>query len=125
MATALDTKIAAKLPPIVAKYGKDVSITRNPTSVAQPGLGTVTAGAPSTATYKVTPPQGVSTRLIDGENILVGDHEVYLPNQSLAWTPRVEDSLVVTIDGVPWKCVAIEPVYSGELIAVWRLVLRK
>lgn len=69
------------------------------------------------------PPQSVSTRLIDGSNVKVGDMVVGVPATSLEFTPSTDDRL--RIDGDDWSIVRIEPIYSGEKVAVYNLQVRR
>jgi hypothetical protein len=47
----------------------------------------------------------------------------YIAAEGLTFTPK--PGIRVGIDSDVWQAVAVQPIYTGELIACWGLLLRK
>lgn len=124
MPGALDATMLPLALDLINEYGKTVTISRNPTSVAQPGQGTVSAGAVITRDYIVSPPESVSKELVGKNGVLETDSMVMLPAKDLGWEPTPASILNVLIGNVTWQCVAAPPQYSGEEVCLYVLVLR-
>ena len=114
-------RLRSKVATIVSDKGKTVvySVTTN-TYVATTGVNTQTTTA---HTVKVTPPKEPETRLVDGVLVKQGDAFVSLADFEIPFTPKTGDE--ITFDSETWVVIAIEKLYSGELVALWNLQIRK
>jgi hypothetical protein len=72
--------------------------------------------------------KGVVRSLQDGhvKNTLVetGDLEVTIAADGLAIMPSVNTDSVV-MDGANWAVMTVEPIFSGELAALYNIIVRK
>lgn len=121
MPGALDQQMRALAVDLINEYGKTIKLTREITTF-DPSTGqTVT----TETDYSVvsTPPADFSRSRVDGTLIQQGDMYIEIAAQGLAIAP--EDTDKVTIDGQVWSIVGISPVYSGELVTMYGLQLRK
>jgi hypothetical protein len=119
----LDDRLVPKVLEIVQKYGKIVGFVVPTSQTYDPATGTNTVTTPVTYNKKVTPPQNYSSRLIDGQNILAGDCQIFLPASGLTFAPVA--GMKVTIASQTWAIVNAGPIYTGESIALYELQLRK
>jgi hypothetical protein len=115
-----EAEIKTKVKSLVDRKGKTVTYTKRVQTF------TVATGDVSETTtdysLKVSPPDGVDLRLIDGDVVQEGDVSVVLPAKDLDFTPENGDK--VTIDSVVWKVVYIDSLYTGELLGAYVLRLR-
>lgn len=121
--TVLDDKMIPKIFAIIERYGKSVTFTVEAVQSYNPATGETTAATPVTHTRKVTPPTAYEQRFVDGETIRAGDMKVFVAAQGLAFVPALDQR--VTIDSVAWRIMAVGPIYTGELVALYELQLRK
>lgn len=120
-ATALDLRMTALAVRLLNQYGKEVTYTREVAGAYDTETGTATPTT-TTATVKVY----VSDKKMSPGNTLVqaGDVEILLAGLAVAFVPTPTDKF--TIDGAVYVLVApATAVYSGELVALWRLHARK
>jgi len=115
--TALDLKIQPQVKKILDDYGKEItfyqkSSTYNPST----GEGTVTE---TSKVEKCIPPYQVEKKFITGD-IKSTDLMTGLVPQN--WKPKLTDRAV--IDGRDYSIMAVQPIYTGELIGLFLLVLR-
>ena len=121
--TALDVRLIPKVLEIVERLGKRVTFTVAPPAAYNPDTGEAAQVAAATYSKKVSPPDLYHESLVNGDNIRKGDVRVWLPAGGLEFTPVINAS--VTIDGTVWTVMDVQPVYSGEKIAIYGLQLRK
>ncbi len=121
MTTTLDTKLISKVKTLVEKYGTNAVFTANAGDY-DPTTGTVDSDT-ATHTAKVTPPQQYKQHLIDGDVIRIGDAQVYLPAQDLTFTPAI--GIMVSVAGSSWQIMNVNPIYTGDNVALYELQLRK
>ncbi len=121
--TQLDDQLLPEVKAIIDEFGKSVVFEELTLSEYDPTTGAATEGGPNTYTVVVTPPDKVKQYLVNGETIQVGDSVIMMPAQDAEFTPVVDQA--VTIDTVDFKVVKVEPIYSGDLIAVWTIFLRR
>lgn len=124
MPGALDG-LAATAKALILKFGKG-AVLRRPNAVYDAATGTNVAGSPATRDFPVviSPPSPFATRYINGESILEGDTSAMVAAQGLAIVPTPDSDLVV-LNGTVWQVVDVANVYSGELVAVYKLHLRQ
>lgn len=121
--TILDTKLIPKILAKVIKYGKTVDFVVPATKVHAPETGIVTETNPTTYSKKVTPPEPYIEGYAPPESIRVGDSKIYLPSSGLEFTPT--RGYLVQFDSTKWRMENVNPIYTGEQIALYELQLRK
>lgn len=121
MAGALDTLVPKALA-LVNRLGKTVAFKVPASQTYNPATGVVTETGSTDVSAVVTPPSAYHVRLVDGDMIRQGDVKVSVPASGLSFTPVPGQKVV--IDSKTWHVVAVRPVYTGELIALYELQLR-
>lgn len=117
MTTVLDTKILPKVLAILEKYGRTVTVViKARTKDWSTGIVSTTT---ATHTVKCSPPEPFNQRYVDGDLIRVGDMETLFAAQDLPFTP----ALNMRIDD-KWTAIRVDPIYSGDLVAAWKVQLR-
>jgi len=122
MVTEFDNEMVPEAQAILDEFGMDVILTYE-TGTYDAATGSVSTPAPTTETVKMSPPVPIEMKYVDGDVIKHGDVEAYLAAQDLVNTPR--NGMKVTIKGEVFQAVEASPLYSGELIAAWKLRLRR
>lgn len=121
MATALDSRAAQVVTRALAKFGKLVEITVKTNGTFNPATGAVTGETSTAYSVLATPPKAVteyqSNDLLKNGDVTISIHGV----QSFS----VAVGQLVKIDGVSWTIVTFESIYSGELVALTKLYLRR
>lgn len=118
----LDARARATATNLLAKFGKVVSYVRAVPPAYDPNS---TGSAPSDTAYTVNAlvegfPMGAGTNPL----ILMGDLRVSIAGADIAFAPAIGDK--VTIDAVTYTVMTPPvPTFSGELVALWRLQVRK
>lgn len=120
--TRLDDTLVPKTKEILDDLGKSMDLSVKDDGTFNPD-GSVTGQVESTQTVLASPPLGYASRLIDGDVIREGDVQVLLAAQGLTLTPA--EKMKVAFDGETWTAVRVKKVYSGDLIALWDLQLRR
>ena len=121
MTGALDAQMLPLAAQLADEFGKTVTLVHISESF-DPNTGT-TLQTETTEMVNAVPPQAFSKGRIDGSLIQEGDTQVGLPAQSVTTPPTTEDRLKFD-DGV-WSIVAVDPLYSGEKIALYNLQVRQ
>ena len=123
-ATALDRKFVPKVLSMIEKYGKTVEIKIYTDAVYAPTTGETTLGAYTRYVKKIIPPYPYEQKYVDGDIIKQGDLQTGIAGSGLGFTP--EPGLTkITIDSLIWSIVNMQPIYSGEQIALFLLQLRR
>lgn len=125
MTGALDTEMRQVAVDLIDEFGKALTIVREEQSY-DPSTGqTITTTVE--VSVNASPPRDYSLARIDGTLIQAGDTVVQVAAQGLDLgtpdAPQPTDK--VEIDGSRWGIVQIGKVYSGDLIALYTLHLRK
>ncbi len=78
----------------------------------------------SANSVKITPPEPFSVGLIDGTLIEAGDMTTLVAAQGLSAAPvGNRDRLVFANEA--WQIVTVDPIYSGDSVAAYRVQLRR
>lgn len=122
--TALDDKLIPKTYTLVETYGVDAVfyVELVEPEDYDPTTGHTTEDTDAGVTRKVTPPEPYEERMVDGDIVQHDDMRIYLPSSELSFTP--ENGMKVVIASLPWKAVAIDPIYSGTSICLYEIQLR-
>jgi len=121
MSTVLDTKLRPKVVSLLGKYGTSYVIGVN-AGAYNPGTG-ATASSVTSYTVDGSPPTPYSSRYIDGDLIRHGDLWFIIAGQDIGFTPK--EGQLVTFQTKKFHIVSVEAMYSGDLIAAYRLQVRK
>ena len=126
--TSLDDRIIPRVYDIVQKYGKTLTFYNNSgddvTYDAETGESTEPAEATETA--KCTPPEAVKVWK-DGSLMVTGQVRSYLPTKNLDATffaSNFDLGTRVDWDSASWIIEALNPIYSGDSIAVYEMILK-
>jgi len=100
-----------------------VSATFTPqTKAGNPATGAVTVTPGTSVSVKVTPPTPFELEKLGDNAVRVADLKTYVQYVQVN-SPRVGDTL--TLGGVEYKILSVEPVYMGDDIVVFGLDLKE
>lgn len=120
--TVLDAKLRDAAKATLDKYG--TSVTWH--SIAKSGYTPASGSAASSDTahsVKISPPSPVTGLTVGNDAIEDGEANTNIAAKDLAFTPAIGDE--VEIDGERWVAQQVSPVYSGDLVAIYKVRLRK
>lgn len=121
--TALDDEMVPLALELITEFGKSVTFIKVTLGAYNPATGEAAETGTTDYTQLVSPPSPFEERWVDGELIKKSDVYVLIAASGLTFTPSTD--FAVTIDTISYRVIAVEPIYSGESIAVYRLQLRK
>lgn len=121
--TNLDKTFKVKVPYLLNKMGKSATVKVPGSVVYNPATRVSTASSVVDHSVKITPPRGYKANMIDGEVIQKGDRQCLMEAQDIGFTPT--PALQIVYDSETWEIKGVEEIYSGELIAAYRLQLRR
>ena len=122
MTGALDSTFRPLAVDLARQFGKTVTLVRVTGSTFDPSTGQTTETTDET-TFAAVPPQAFSFDRIDGSLVQSSDTLLGLPALSVPAAPTLEDK--VKLDGHTWSIVQVQPTYSGELVALYQVQLRR
>lgn len=127
MATPLDISLVPKIKALIDKLGISstyrVEAEDAPYDPASFDPDTADHSTSTVDTVIVsTPILAYESADIDGTVIQVSDAYVFIYDSEV-FTPAVDDSFIIA--GQTWRVMNTEAFYTGELIAAWKLQLRK
>jgi len=123
MSTALDIRAGATAKRLIEKFGKPMLLKRIYAVPYDPATGKAgTVPAIYAVTGVITTPS--ANTLMPGSLVTAGDRFVLIAGQSLLQAGEPGDSDVLEIDGVDWEIINIQPIYSGEDVAIYSLLVR-
>jgi len=121
MTTPLDSILIPEVLAVLNEYGKSTTITEKSGGTYDPTTGSNTSETETAHSVKISPP-APSKGYITSDLIKEGDMETYLASSGL--TIDFENQLEVDLDGVAWKVVKHDALYSGDSICAYKLILR-
>ena len=121
--TVLDDELLEAVYDIIDEFGKIVTFWIYPDQDYDPTIGENTLGDPTQYSKKVIPPYQINLKYVDGKLIKLGDLLTGIAAQDIEFTPTLK--MKITIDSNIWTIININPIYSGEQIALYLLQLRK
>ena len=121
MTGALDSEILPLAKELADEFGKAVTLV-SVSETFDPATGNTTT-TETTHLVNAVPPQAFNKSRIDGSLIQAGDTVIGLPAQPLSDPPTTEDKL--RFDGGTWTVVAVDPIYSGEQVALYNVQVRQ
>lgn len=119
----LDAKLRPVAKRLLETYGKASTLTRVTGGTYDPVTGQTTDPTETDYTVYASPPKFFRRDAVDGEIIRETDFYVTIAAQGLAVTPDRETD-TFTFDGADYTILRVEPQYSGELVAAYKLHLR-
>lgn len=117
--TVLDDKIIPKVVTILAKYGKTVTLVDD-RNIVDPVNSTITRQT-IIQPVKATPPDANSIKYLGSDVKVAGATAIFVSPVGL--TLALKTGLKVNIDDVVWTVMQVSPIYSGEEIALYGLLL--
>lgn len=121
--TQLDTVFLPLATELLTEYGKAATFHAYTGGSYTPSTGTGSPGSETQYSKKIIPPYNVDLSFVDGDTIRVGDMMTGLAAENLEFTPV--EGMKVTVESQAWSVVKVQPVYSGESIALYQLILRR
>jgi len=121
MTGGLDADLRATAVELADELGKQITHVRI-TQSYDPTTGQTTE-TETTESVNAVPPQELDLSRVDGSLIQTGDTFVGLPAPSVSQVPSSNDS--IRFDGDTWSVVRVQPIYSGEKVALYRVQLRE
>jgi hypothetical protein len=125
--SALDSVAAPLAEQLLRQFGKSATLRRT-TTTFDPATG---GASTSVRNFKISCfPERVSTRLIDGTNIRLGDLQIMMSGVGVVPSaatslPNASTSDAVVIDNVPYPVYSVAPVYSGDKVAIFTVYARR
>lgn len=118
--TVLDDKLVPKAKELLQKFGRDVQLINDQKTFDE--ATSKVSGASSFVSIKIVPPFPYE-RGLKGEDIAVdGNAQTYMAALDAPITPVIGRQIK---DGTQqWSIVLVDPIYSGNSLALWRLVLK-
>lgn len=124
MTTALDSRLVPKVLRIVNKYGATATLTQHESTGYNPDVATQPAATeddPAPESIKCVPPE--ITRTLGDELASVNTRlRSYIAASGLTQTPTAGKTLL-TIGSNVYRITEVNPVYTGDQIALWELFL--
>ena len=117
----LDAKMRSTASRLLAKFGKAVPITVV-VKTYSPSSGAFTVTSTTTTTVNGAVSE-FSAGITGNADVISGDLKVTIAAMDLTQEPLAGDTVV--IDGQTYKVINVFPTYSGELVALWKLQVRK
>lgn len=122
MATELDLELGPVVVELLTEFGKDITFTIGGDNDYDPKTGITDQDGQTTVVLKGSPPTPV--RYFGGDSVArEGDSRTYIASSGLTFTPK--PGLVVEIDSEKWQVVSVTPIYTGELVGAYGLLLRR
>ena len=121
----LDTTARATAYRLTQSFGKDVTLRRIAKTTYDPSTGAGGEDAtPVDYIVKVTPPSDYMLTDVGGTLIESGDMVVSMPALNAPVEPD-EDTDKVIVDKEVWNVKAVGRLWSGELVAMYNLLLTR
>jgi hypothetical protein len=110
MSTDLDTELLPEVLSLIDEIGVTVTFTLSSPVAQDTDKGSIT-GIPLSYSHKVSPPS------IDDD----GNKVVYLAGSGVLFTP--EEGIKVAFSAYNTMIAKVKPIYSGDDVAAWKIVL--
>lgn len=119
----LDAPLRAVSQKVIDKFGKSVTLRIVTAGSYDPATRTATnSDADQTVNAVITnPPAGSQFR--ESGTVRLGDRMVTIPAKNLTTVP--DTSSLVVIDSREYEVVEVNPVYSGDQVAIYELLVRR
>ena len=121
MTTSLDVKLVPRVVSLLNKLGKTITLTRELAGAYDPLTLTTTPTGTQVQTVKITPPEAYSDFYVNNTTIQAGDFRCFM-STDLTWVPKQND--IAEFDGLTFRIIKIQPVFSGDNIVLYGMQLR-
>lgn len=124
----LDATLRPTARRLIKKYGKDATLKRETLGTFDPAASEYSGGGTTSYAVKVSPPERFRQDMIDGQMVRRDDFEVLASDLALSITPTAGDESTkdtLVLDSEEYQIIRVNPVYSGEQVAMFRLHCRK
>ena len=121
MSTALDIELKVVVDELIAEFGKTGQVEVSPSQEYDPTTGTVDESTPIRYTLKYVPPFPASKGW-GVSSTLQGDMETWIANPLQF---KAEAGLKIKVDSEWWKVIEVRPVYTGDDISLYGMLLRR
>lgn len=117
----LDSVMVPLANALIGDFGKTVSYKQRASSYdAASGKTTFTETVTSAI---IAPPEPYKQSRVDGSVVQMGDVMTAIAGSAISFVPEISDR--VLLNDVDWQVVGVNPVFSGELVAMYELQLRQ
>lgn len=124
MTTPLDDSLLPAVLSLLSTLGKTLTYrVRSASGGYDPTTGGSTGGAPVEHAVKSLPPYLASDVVGSSDLIRKSERATGIAGSGAPFTPR--EGIEVDIDGERFVVEAVEPVYSGEQVALWVMGLKR
>lgn len=106
---------------LIAEYGVLMTLSQETAGGYDPATGSLTTSTNTYPAYGVK--LGYKRPDIDGTLVKVGDMKVLLSVDGLTVEPSTTDTL--TIGGIDWKILRVDPLEPGDTTIMYTLQVRK
>ena len=121
MTGKLDAVMVPLAKNLISDFGATVTYTQT-TETFDPGTGKTSVTEVASSVI-ITPPEPYKTGRINETTIQTGDMMSSIAAAGISFVPVIGDKVLFA--GAEWQLVGIDPVYSGELPAMYNLQLRR
>jgi hypothetical protein len=120
MTGKLDSIMVPLADSLITDFGKTATYKQVTSTFSASTGKTTSTETPSTVI--VTPPAPYKQNRIDGTVVQTGDVTCNIAGQAISFTPQIGDR--INLNSLDWQIVGVNPVFSGEQIALYKLQLR-
>ncbi len=123
----LDIEMALVTLELLEEFGKTVQFTIDSEGVYDQSESEFSEASPVYYAKKIVPPDKYDKEFVDGDLIRANDLQTGVAGDGLEFelTPGTLTRIHVTIDTEVFKIVKVQPIYSGEQVAIYMLQLRQ
>ena len=119
--TELDITLMPAVFDLLERVGKTAIFLLPGAKAFDATQGSTSQPAPASFTRKVTPPDRWERRYVEGNTAQESNARVFVAGKDLPFTPSLTTQ--VLLDGATWEVVAIQPIFSGDLVCAYELKL--
>lgn len=121
MSTALDDELIPEVFALLQEFGKDAVLASEVKAFTAAGVKSTTSSA--SGTFKITPPDPDTLKYVGGTGVQEASVGCFVASQGL--TVPIKNDMTVTYDGLTHTVVAFSKIYTGELVALYALALKR
>ena len=120
--TALDTSLVPTAYALLQEFGQDAVHTKKASKTYDPATLEVTEGIDVIQNVKISPPTKYSLFYIASGAVKQGEVVTYLSPENLDFLPEQDHTF--TLNGVVYTLLKVDPIYSGNFIAIYEISLK-
>jgi len=123
--TAFDDKFLPLATRLITKFGRPATWVKFGVNSYDATTRDVVKAGVTTYTVTVTPPDMTSNENKTNDDVQLEGATIFLAGENLAFTPAVNDKIELDNQQDVWKVDSVESIYSGSLIAAYKIILNK